>query len=289
MRRLIIAASVATFAAAAPAQQALQCVNPDVLNSLVFNAYADSKLVVKRAMPDIVAGFGAPADFTLIGSAVRGVNASTTVAYKTSLEADKAFDNLLRFLNAEGWQREITPEAQSPAIMMAGPPPLAAQLCRNGERRSLRVQEIEGVRYATIYGYETAPPRVCNAPRPPQTSTTSAVALNTGLGHMPQFSFPETARMDAGLPGGTINNDRTLSTSVRIRSPDTAAALAGHLSQQLVAQNWSTDARWNGALSSGSTWTRKGDDGKTYWGTLEILSIGKGIYDVGFTIASGSR
>lgn len=295
MRKFIIAMSAAAFTAATPAQEAMQCVNPDVLNGLVFNGRAESRLVVKRTMPEIAIGFGAPADFTLIGSGVRGAGVATVVAYKTVLESGKAFDSLLDFLYADGWRRETTPRAQPPTVSVAGPLPLAARLCRDGERRNLLVQEIEGVRYATIFGFETSPPRACNAPDPRQLAQQGLqmnpmAAINTLRAGMPQFSFPETARMagGAGAVDSNMNSD-AVSTTARIESPDTAAALAGKLAQQLLAQSWRNDAQWNGTLSTGSTWTRKTDDGKTYWGTLEILSLGKGVYDVGFTLANGSR
>ncbi|HTP38103.1 MAG TPA: hypothetical protein VMI92_00870 [Steroidobacteraceae bacterium] len=293
MRKFIIAVSATACSVAALAQEPFQCVNPDVLNALVFNARVESRLVAKRTLPDVADGYAAPADFTLIGSVVRGANVLTSVGYKTALEARKAFDNLLQFMNAEGWQPEFTPRTP-PAVTVAGPPPLAVNLCRNGERRNFLIRDIEGVRYAMISGYETSPPRACNVPAPQQVTlqgmqTNPLAAINALHDSLPQLSFPETARMIAPPPGAeNLNTDAVFSVT-RIESPDTAATLAGLLSPQLVAQNWSNDAKWSGALSTGSTWIRKTDDGKKYWGTLEILSLGKGIYNVRFTLASWAR
>ena len=287
MRKLSIAMTCLAFAAAVPAQEALQCANPDVLNALVFNARADSKLTVSRAMPANAAGFGAPADFHLIGSGMRAQNRSTVVAWKTTLETGKAFDSLLGFLSEQGWRRE----AAQPAIAtVAGPQqPNSAGLCRNGERRNLLVQELGGVRYATISAFEAASPRACDAPLPQQTFNPMAT-INALQAAMPQFSLPETARMsgrpDPRLGGG---NGSSYSTSMRIESPDTAASLALHLARQLTEQGWRGDAEWNGALSTGSTWTRKAADGKPYWGTLEIVGAGGSVYDLGFRITARPR
>jgi hypothetical protein len=261
-------------------------VNPDVLNSLVFNAREEARLVVKRSMPDVVAGFGAPAGFTLIGSGMRAQPyPSTVVAYKTSLAGDKAFDNWLAFLAADGWSRDTPPGAQQPTVSVAGPPPLATTLCRNGERRAMRVQEIEGVRYATITGIDLVPSYACNAPDPRQNGfgmNSPMVEMNAIRANLPQFSFPATARM-VGPGMGDMSSG---SSSTRIASPDTAASLAGQLASQLVSQGWRGDANWSGALSTGSTWTRKGDGGQSLLGTLEILDIGQGVYNIGFTVAN---
>lgn len=286
MRKLTLAISMVTFCVAAPAQQVLQCVNADVLNSLVFNARAESKLVVRRTMPDTVDGFRAPAGFTLIGSGVRGQNLSTVVAYKTTLETTAAFDSLMGLLSAEGWKRESTSLQQQPLVSVAGPQPAAARLCRNGQRRNMLVQEIQGVRYATIFGFEATPPRACDAPMPQQGFGVDPIAaFNARRAILPQFTFPDTARL-APAAGGEVFSGNSASTSARIESPDTAASLARHLSRQLVEQGWRSDAQWSGKLSTGSTWSRSNADGQTIWGTLEILSRSAGIYDVGFTLAT---
>jgi hypothetical protein len=265
------------FAVAAPAQQIFQCVNPDVLNSLVFNAFPESKLVARRTMPDNQAGFRAPAEFTLIGSGERGQGLSTIVAYKTTLETRAAFDSLLGFLFSEGWTRESTPQLQLPTVSVAGPQPATARLCRDGERRNLFVQEIDGVRYATISGFETTPPRACGAPSP-QPDFNPIAAMNARNANLPRFSFPESARADTRPSVGNGVMD------TRIDSPDSATSLARRLARQLVEQGWRSDAEWNGKLSTGSTWSRSTADGEVLWGTLEILGRGEGTYDVGFSL-----
>lgn len=293
MRKFILVVSAVAVSMAAPAQQVLQCVNPDVLNGLVFNARPESKLVMRATLPDIAEGFRAPDGFTLIGSGVRGQNSSTVVAYKTTLDAGPALDSLLGFLFDEGWKREITPQSPLPEISVAGSPPATAVLCRNGERRNLQVQEIDGVRYANITGFETMPSRACDAPLPQQAigfGQDPLAAINARRANLPQFSFPDSARMSGESPR---NNDSSggnmVSTAARIESPDPVATLARHLASQLVEQGWRGDAEWNGTLSTGSTWTRQGADGQELWGTLEILSLGGNTYDISFTAVMRSQ
>jgi hypothetical protein len=287
MRRLIIAMGSLAFVAASPAQEALQCANPDVINALVFNAMPESKMVIRRTMPEATAGFGAPADFKLIGSGVRGQNMNTVVAWKTTQEAGKAFDNLLGFLFDQGWKTETIPQAQQlPVTVVGQQSTTAARLCRDGQRRNMQVREVGGVRYATIAGGQTNPPRACDVPQPqPVGFGNPMAAINAAQAMMPQFSLPATTRMSGqGIPMGS-GGAGSVATSMRIESPDTAASLARGLAQQLAQQGWRRDAEWNGALSTGSTWTRNSADGKPYWGTLEILSTGANTHDIGFTVA----
>lgn len=287
MRKLIIVLGSLVFAVAAQSQQALQCANPDVLNSLVFSMRPESRLVVKRTMPESVAGFRAPAGFTLVGSGVRGPNLSTVVAYKTTLAARQGFDSWLAFLAADGWKPEDTQQQQMP-FSAAGPARLAALLCRDGERRNLLVQEIGGVRYGTITGFETRPARACNAPLPQQGAQFNPMeSMQAAQANMPQFAFPESARAAGESPLSNIGSGgRSYSTYTRIQSPDTAATLAAQLARQLVNQRWRMDAEWKGKLSTGSTWARNADDGKKYLGTLEILSLDGGTFQVGFLVAA---
>jgi hypothetical protein len=285
IRSMVVAAAAAAYVAAAMAQQALQCVNPDVLNSLVFNGRAESRVVVTRSMPGNPAGFQAPPGFTLIGSGVSGQGISTRVAYKTTLESAKALDSLIGFLAQQGWSREATPQDQPASFPLARPQTPAAMLCRNGERRIVGVEEGEAVRYAIIIGANPAPPRACGALNLQQGfGQNPRVAFDAARAVMPQFSFPDSARMN-GRPSdrGTTG---LAESSMRIESPDSAATIAGILARQLREQGWRVDSEWKGALSTGSMWVRKADAGPTYWGTLEVLNLGSGTFEVSYSAAT---
>lgn len=288
MHKFILVIGAAALSIAAPAQELLQCVNPDVLNSLVYSGRAEQKLTLSRGMPANADGFRAPAGFSLVGSGVRGLESSSTVVgYRTTLDSRTAFERMLQSLSAEGWKREIVQQPAGAALALPPQPATVATVCRNGDRRSVRVQEAGGVHYATITGFRTSPERACDAPvqQPPGFGNPMA-ALGAARVSLPQFAFPGTARMVAGRPEAMIGGMN--SSAVRIESPDTAASLSRHLSRQLVEQGWKRDAEWNGKLSTGSTWTRKSSDGGPLWGTLEILSPGAGVYDVGFHLTTAT-
>lgn len=280
MRKLAFASGMMLFSVAALGQDAFQGANRDVLNALIFNARSEMKMTVTRTMPSSMAGFRLPAGFTLIGTGVRGDpdTRSTTVAFKTSLPADKAYAALVDAHRADGFAAEASQYPQTfnvPSERMEG------TVCRNAERRALLVTEADGVRYASINFFPEQVRFACNAPDPRMA--------NMGFGGMragmPKFNFPSTARMVNGLGGLGGGSNNTFATSTRIQSPDAAASLAEYLAAQLPAQGWRRDAAWNGSLSSGSTW--KGElDGRPAWGSLEIVSFGEGVYEVGFVLQS---
>ncbi len=64
------------------------------------------------------------------------------------------------------------------------------------------MKEVGGVRYATIAGGQTNPPRACDVPQPqPPGFGNPMAAINAAQAMMPQFSPPATARMSGqGIP-----------------------------------------------------------------------------------------
>jgi hypothetical protein len=289
MRKLIISSLSVLFATAVPAQALLQCVNPDVINALVYNGRSEIKLVMQPTIPQGVEGVEAPASFKLIGSGARPQNgAQLVVGYRIEAPAIPAYNEWLRLLESKGWRRETQPVQQPTVTAPPAEGRLAARLCRNGERRNLLVQVVDGVFYGTIFAVETSPPRACGVPAPQQQvqSVDFMASINTLRAVLPQFTFPATARMSGQQPNGGNSGTNMITEATRIESPDSATSLLEALGKQLATQGWGGDADWKGSRSTGSTWTRKGGDGKPYWGTLEILSHGKNVYDIGFTVAT---
>lgn len=289
MRKLITAFLSATFAVAGSAQGVLQCVNPDVVNGLVFNGRPEARFSIRPTIPDNLEGFEAPRTFVLIGTANYEQNPSNVfVGYRVDAPAIPAFQAWVSFLGERGWKRETQPmpQQQPMAAGQAAVGRLATRLCRDGERRNLLVQVVDSTFYATASVIETFPPRPCGVPeilQQPNTDFTGSI--NAVRAMMPQFTYPTTARMSGGPgPGGNVGSN-TVWDSARIESPDSAASLLEKLGRQLATQGWSSDADWKGKRSAGSTWTRKGGDGKSYWGTLEILDLEKNLHEIGFTVA----
>ncbi len=278
MKKSASAAALMLFALAASSQELLQCANPDVLNGLVFRGRSDAKMTVTRAMPKEMPGMRAPAGFELIGTGVRPAGDWST-AFKTALAADKAMAALTDALATDGWSIEA--RQSPPETFNVSGQPQASIVCRNGERRSLSVQDMGTTRYARMQAVTDQRARACNTEDPRLRGTDM---FTNAARDMPRLDFPATSHstsMDA-TPGG--GGPDSYSTASRIQSPDSAAGLAAHFAAQLAKQGWRQDGAWSGARSAGSTWTRIASDGQPAWGMLEILGISRGVYEAGFTL-----
>ncbi|HUG72600.1 MAG TPA: hypothetical protein VMK82_04170 [Steroidobacteraceae bacterium] len=274
MRKSATAVIAAAFALAAAAQQPQQCVNPQMLNGLVFLGRSDLKVSVTPGQPAFMSGLSVPTDLLLIGTGVLE-GGMTTVAYKTSRASDKAYAAVVTALGAEGWAVEQT--AGSSANFNVAGGLKQGTLCRNTERRYVTVTDIAGARYVNIVALAEARRRECNVD--PFMST----ALSMGPGGGPWFQFPAGTSLAQGFGAGGGSNTM-YTTGSRIISEETPASLVEHLASQLEDQGWQPDSGWSGSGSAGSTW-RKTQDGELTWGTLEIIRVSEATYDVDFTMA----
>lgn len=274
MRRFVLAAIATMATLTAVAQQPMQCLNPDILNGVVFGGRNQDKVEVTLGLPASMSGFKAPAGLTLIGTGVRGGGTSTSIAHKSSLAADKAYAALASAAGAEGWTVEDDPGSRGAFNVGGGPK--AGTLCRDGERRGLLAWEVAGTTYTNIVVYPDMPRRECNAPDP-------GLDFMFNRNATPRFRFPAGTTLATGGGGGGGSNTN-FTTSTRIISPETPAQLVELLATQIQEQGWRPDADWSGAASAGSTW-RKTLNNQLAWGTLEIVRVSESTYDVDFTVA----
>lgn len=262
------------FAFAAAAQQPQQCVNPELLDGLVFLGSSDRKITVARGQAAFMSGLDVPAGLTLIGSGVRE-SGVTQVAYRSSLSPDRAYAAIMDVLGADGWVPESSTGLAATFSVADGP--REASLCRDGVRRGVLVAQIDGRSYVNIIEFSGARQHPCN------TDPMMSMGLLPGGGAAPRFLFPQGTSLAFGRGGGGGSNTLYTNTS-RIISPETPAALVRHLASQIEQQGWQQDADWSAGASAGSTW-RKSLEGTPAWGTLEIIRVSEGTYDVDFTIA----
>jgi len=114
MRRSLAATTAALVALAVGAQQPQKCVNPQMIDGLVFLGRSDMKVTVSPT-PAFMKEVKVPADLLLIGAGVRD-DGMTTVAYRTSLESGKAYAAVTGALGAGGWP---APQDQGLSAAMA--------------------------------------------------------------------------------------------------------------------------------------------------------------------------
>lgn len=285
MQKVSVSFIATFFSLTAVGDDLLECVNPDVLNGLLFNGPYESTLSVTDTLPEAMSGYQAPESFELIGAGIRGIVGQmvmTTVAYRTSLASEDAFAALLASLEPDGWAIEESPNRAQ--TFNLGGSPTRGIVCRNAERMMISVEDVEHVRYAHIDSNTDQRGQDCNE-EDPRLARRGPGMFQAMREQMPALNFPATAHAaPGGIGAGIGGSGETVSTSSRIVSPDSAPSLAEHLADQLAAQGWRRDASWNGSLSSGSTWFRQGTDNHPYWGHLEITGLGDDNYVVGFTL-----
>lgn len=274
MRKPVATLIATAFAFAAAAQQPQQCVNPELLNGLVFLGSADRQVAVARGQAAFMSGVNVPAGLTLIGSGVR-INGMTQVAYRSSLSPDRAHAAIMDALGADGWAPESL--AGPVATFNVAGDPGDAVLCRDGVRRGVSVTRIDGKSYASIVDLADARRYPCNA------DPVMSMGLVPGNNVAPRFQFPQGTTPALGTGGGSGSNTLFTSTT-RIISPETPARLVQHLASQLEQQGWQQDADWSSDASAGSAW-RRSLEGVSASGTLDIIRVSDGTFDVDFTIA----
>lgn len=275
MRKTVVALATAALAVAVAAQQPGLCLDPQLINGLVFLGRPDQKAVVAPGQASFMKDVRMPAQLLLIGSAERD-NGLATVAYRTSLSPDKAHAAAADALAAAGWLPE--PRTAAATFSVAGAAPRNEVFCHDGETRQLLVRDINGARYVNIVHFAQAGSRQCGAD--PAMESMSMMAIRNLL---PGIRFPEDASPAFPLGAGGGSNSLFTTTS-RIISSRTPGSLLDYIAGQLQDQGWQPDASWTSGSSAGSTWHRT-HDGEPVSGTLEIMRAGDGTLEMEFTVA----
>jgi hypothetical protein len=266
----------------------LQCVDPAVLEGLVFRTVAAT---VSDEVPPEMTGVTPPAGFDWIGSQRRAMPGTSSLlrsgsgpvsqvnaAYKTGLSRDEALAAAMAALAADGW-------TASPQRMGGGAPfgsitPDQPEIvCKDEQAVTVNVNEIDGTTYVS-YGF-----------------TTGQVASNClsdderrrlgmpGAEYMPTLDIPpDPATGRPARRGGAGGSGTT--QRVEVFHGASLAELTAALTQQLVEQGWANDASWTGTTTAGSSWSRRVDDDTRVQGTLDLTDTGETSYTIMFRLVA---
>lgn len=280
MKVTSLAVAGTLFSLTAFGQDLLQCVNPDILNGLIYRGRSEARLTITPGLPESMAGFEAPADFELIGTAVRGNTGTTTVAYATELASAAAHAAFFASLQADGWAVEDDP--LGPPIFSLTDGPETGTLCLNGERRMLSVLDANGTRYVRISINDQEQERACNEADRALSMMQSGI-MGMFMREMPSLEFPagtRSASPDGRLNGGRGASGENFHTAVQVVSAETPQSLIDDLGAQMSELGWRVDSSWSGRVSTGARWTRTTDDATPFWTSIEIVRIDDFTYDV---------
>lgn len=283
MKKLSIALLGALFSLTALGQDLLECVNPDVVKGVLFYGRAEAQATFTATRPAGLGDYEAPAGFTFIGTSVRGNGASTTVAYRTTLDREAASAEWLASFEANGWVVEEQQAIGKPVFVLGGEPDFNGTICRERERRYLSIDEAGDRRYAIVTLNDQPSSLDCNAEDPRRVRTLGMMSVLTD--EAPTLLLPEgtTAADGSGrINSGGGGSGDTYSTATQIRTSLSGSGFMDDLASQMSAQGWDADARWSGTLSNGGRWTRTNENDTRFWSTLEIVDVGDAVYDLSF-------
>lgn len=273
MRRIAGFIAVTLWGVAAYGQSLIDCVDPDVVNSLLRQGQAERSLVTTSEIPRELTALQMPAGFSWIGAAHRVVgifNATTnasqvTAAWRSNLSPESARSAAGNALAASGWQ--VRPDMGLAIRGFFSPSqPLPLTACREGVPVNVNVSAMDGVTYVLI-----------NIQRDINANSVCAQPMRNALPGMemgsdlPRLAVPAGARVQSGNAGGGISG--TASASIEFTLSESAGNVARHFAVQLAEQGWTNDANWSGSSTAGSSWSRRADAGALVHGLLSVTAL----------------
>ena len=277
MRRAACFTMITLYGIAAFGQGLLDCIEPDVLRTLLLQSQGERPPVITAAVPAEIAALRLPAQFTWIGSAERitgrmdaTTNASqVTAAWRSRLAPDAARAAATTALAASGW--EILQQLAGLRVFGTAAAQFPQRLCRDGKTVSVNASAMEGVTYLLLTIPRGNGDGACSQ------SARPAALSNSGFEpYLPQLELPADPASGAVAPfgsGGSSSSTSLFSARVEFTIRDSAANVARHFAKQMAEQGWSSDANWSGTSTAGSSWSRRGEGGARILGTLSVTAF----------------
>jgi hypothetical protein len=287
MRRLAFFTVAALASATVFGQSLLDCIDPEVLRTLLLQGQGGQQLTITTTMPVELSALKVPREFTWIGSAERvtgRVDASTnasqvTTAWRTSLAPDVALLSVTSAMTASGWTVPKRP-ALGRNVFDASAQQLPAPACREDKLVNVAANTMDGVTYLMItFQRGNVPNQTCAQMARNNPTYGADVGLDRYLPKLEMPLDPRTGqpvrRQDNGWGGG----GDSFAAQAELPTADSVGNVARHFAKQMAEQGWSSDASWSGASTAGSSWSKHADASLIH-GTLSVTSIDNGLLRV---------
>ena len=259
MRLLLTFLALATIPLSEARGDLLQCVDEDVVTAFLERGFGSTR-TISRDMPTEYSELAKPSRFTFIGSSV--TDNTTSVAYKTPLDVQKAERSMLSALQSMGWQKlpDPKPRRHRPGFQSSIKFPRHFSLCQNNSAMGVSVRREPAGTYVVLTTQHQG-----------QTSCSMTVAM---LGRMandflPELALPPSVATPAG--SGNSGSDDYASTRVQFKSKESYSALHSFFSMQLEEQGWVQDTTWDSTTTIGSVWSNRPEQGIQVSGMLQVL------------------
>jgi len=268
---LMLAISAASYA-----DDPFSCVDPDVADAFLGNLYQGPG-VYSTAIPDGFATLNVPVGLSLVGSQI--ADSTTTVVYKTSMGADRAFDAATGEMAESGWIENPQPHWRAPrGGFQTSSRPMATVLCHDDEESALSVIAIDksGLTFVSYVLHSGSQSCGGGAPAAPLHHDPSEM-----MRLVPTLKLPEgTTPSNSGMGG----NGHEVGSHVDISGSMGRSDLQNFFEDQIRNQSWEFQTSWSSHVSSGSVWTLDSADDGVLIGTLHLFDSGVDPVRVRFSV-----
>ncbi len=232
----------------------LDCVDTDVVK-----AFLGQQQVISRKMPNEYSELSMPTSFAYVGSAVR--EQSSSIAYKTGLDAAAAEPEVTTALEAGGWSRVVEPKRRTDRRGFQTTPrmPRTLTFCRGNRYMSGSFrQDASGT--VVVMTSQLMGSGSC--------ALTQVLAGRRASDFLPKLDLPPS--VPTSSVGGSGGSNDYASSRIRFAWTKDLNALLSFFHGQLVEQGWKHTTEWSTARTAGSVWESNPEDGIRTSGTLEI-------------------
>lgn len=274
---LLLAGSALQPGWGASSDNALACVDPDVIQTLLGNP-GEGAIRITRDWPAGFPPIDTPDDFALIGS--RSSAHFSLVSFKSKRAVSDVRAALRSSFDESEW---LLPEAMSRAATGGFQNPsstnvqdaLSACHDKHGQMTALFSQAPAGATYITLMSSMRSSGMSCSQ------MYSRFMPIQERTERLPKLALPEDASATA-LGGPIISNgSEAASTRIQLDTRLSAGEQLVFFGRQLNDQDWEQEAEWVGRVVSGSAWISK-DGAKS--GLLRIHQKGQNKFKLDFQV-----
>lgn len=245
---------------ASNADDPFACVDPDVANAFLGNRY-QGRPEYSTTVPDGFVRLDVPAGFSLVGSQMSG--STTTVVYKTRMNADPAMKAAVGALAESGWIENDDRRRSARRGFQTRSAPAATVLCHDDETGALSVIANDKSGQTLVSYVRHAESQSCGD----QTVARPRHDPGEMMSQLPILKLPNGVKASNTGMGG---NGDEVNSRVDISGAIGRAELQSHFEDQIRTQRWEYQTRWSSHFSSGSVWTLDTAEDGILIGTLHV-------------------
>jgi hypothetical protein len=251
---------------AAFADDPFSCVDPDVADAFLGNAY-QGRGEYSNSVPTHFVALNVPTGFSLVAS--KTLDAMSTVIYKSDMDSQPTLTAAVDALTKVGWTENSQQRRQLSGGFQTHSRPSAAVLCHDDDEWALSVIVTDQSDSTFVSYVQHSASQSCGATpdESPHHDPSEMMSL------VPTLNLPQGAKATNSGMGG---NGHEVSSHVDISGAVGRSELMTHFEDQIRQQGWEYQTNWSSHLSSGSVWALDTVEDGVLIGTLHVFDSGVG-------------